>query len=850
MENQVYKIYEIDSYNKRKNQQGEFMGCVIKEGNINYIKECLKENKSYHMRLKEDVQVTFFGDLDGYVGDINIFKNDLNHFLKDEGYTCDELNMEESFVYTQNEKYYKEDNPEGKSYHYTVKGLYGKNKDIGELLKKFKKNYNYGSEIDTSIYGDKWWRLPNQTKGKKNKNDEVEGTEHKIIKGVLEDFIVTYVEEGSIKVEYKKVDKKTQRAINPHEVPGLTSKDNKNEYSISDNVSDVSDLTSLYSYSVSGITCAEDVDASRSEDVFKRFIEECYKEDRYNNYDEWIKIGIALKNTYNNGKGFELFHTFSKKSKKYVCEEDVKTYWENIKMKDDNQYKLTLRSLYYWAKEDNYEKYKIIIKENMWYRNIIYKITHNDIARYIKNNMTSSKFVWVKNKLYCYDGERWHNNELEFSRFISEDLYNHLMDILVIAKKENENEFNKVAKQLNVLKQHSFKKDIINESRIYFTNDRLKFDDDIDLLGFENGVYDLKKGEFRKYKYDDYMTYSVGYNYVDKVTNEVGVEKIMFMRDILKKIIPDEAENDMYLQILSSALDGRCLEKIILFNGGGRNGKGMIDEFVGYILGNDYCYGNAPNSILTKPFETGPSPELYKINKKRLIIFKEPQEDTPIDNAVIKELTGGGSITGRQCHSNETDILLCNTTILECNKKPKFKEEPQRAEVERTIDLRFKSTFTEIEEEVNDIDHFKGNPYYKTKEFREEHKYALLHILLESYKKYKSNNYVIKLPESIKKNNEEYLEQSMKVMEFFNMNYVKTDNNEDYIKIDDVRDNFFTSEYYNSLTKQEKRRYTKKYFTDFLETYKPLRKYYKERIKIKNEDFRNVIINYKVHNND
>jgi phage/plasmid-associated DNA primase len=828
-----YKIYEIDSYNKRKSANGEFMGCVIKEGDINYIKEYLKENHSYHIRLSGDDDVMFFGDLDGYVGDINMFKSDLKDYLKNEGY---DVNMEESFVYTQNEKYFKEENPEGKSYHYTIKGLYGKNKDIGEFFKKFKKYYNYGAEIDTSIYGDKWWRLPNQTKGKKNKNDDVEGSEHKIIKGVLEDFVVTYIQEDCIKIEYKKNDKKVNK-----ENSSIQSV--QKEYN-NDNLSDVSDLTSLYSYSVSGITCAEDIDASRSEDVFKRFIEECYKADRYNNYDEWIKIGIALKNTYNNEKGFELFHIFSKKSNKYDAiagENDIKIYWDNIKVKDNDQDKLTLRSLYYWAKEDNYEKYKIIIKENAWYRNIIYKITHNDIARYIKNNMTSSKFVWVKNKLYCYDGERWHNNDLEFSRFISEDLYNHLMDILVTAKKENENEFNKVAKQLNVLKQHSFKKDIINESKIYFTNDRLKFDDDVDLLGFENGVYDLKKGEFRKYKYDDYMTYSVGYNYVEKVDQE----KINFMNDILKKIIPDEAENDMYLQILSSSLDGRCLEKIILFNGGGRNGKGMIDEFLGYVLGSDYCYGNAPNCILTKPFETGPSPELYKINKKRLIIFKEPQEDTPIDNAVIKELTGGGSITGRQCHSNETDIILSNTTIIECNKKPKFKEEPKRAEIERTIDLRFKSTFTEVEEEVNNIDNFKGNPYYKTKEFREDYKSVFLYILLESYKKYKKNNYIIKIPDSIKKNNEEYLEQSMKVMEFFNMNYVKTDNSEDYIKIDEIKEDFFVSEYYNSLTKIEKRRYTKKYFTEFLESYKPLRRYYRERIKMGGIDLRNVIINYK-----
>ena len=134
-----YKIYEIDSYNKRKNQNGEFMGCVIKEGDINYIKECLKENHSYHIRLNGDDDVMFFGDLDGYVGDINIFKRDMNDYLKNEGYN---INIEEAFVYTQNEKYYKEDNPEGKSYHYTIKGLYGKNKDIGEMLKKFNPDYN------------------------------------------------------------------------------------------------------------------------------------------------------------------------------------------------------------------------------------------------------------------------------------------------------------------------------------------------------------------------------------------------------------------------------------------------------------------------------------------------------------------------------------------------------------------------------------------------------------------------------------------------------------------------------------------------------------------------------------
>ncbi len=49
----------------------------------------------------------------------------------------------------------------------------------------------------------------------------------------------------------------------------------------------------------------------------------------------------------------------------------------------------------------------------------------------------------------------------------------------------------------------------------------------------------------------------------------------------------------------------------------------------------------------------------------------------------------------------------------------------------------------------------------------------------------------------------------------------------------------------NSLTKQEKRRYNKTYFTNFLETYKPLRKYYRERIQINDKRVRNVLINHK-----
>ena len=48
-------------------------------------------------------------------------------------------------------------------------------------------------------------------------------------------------------------------------------------------------------------------------------------------------------------------------------------------------------------------------------------------------------------------------------------------------------------------------------------NEKIKFDNNADIIGFDNGVYDLIKHEFRPTKYSDYITITCGYNYNDKI---------------------------------------------------------------------------------------------------------------------------------------------------------------------------------------------------------------------------------------------------------------------------------------------------------------------------------------------
>ena len=196
-------------------------------------------------------------------------------------------------------------------------------------------------------------------------------------------------------------------------------------------------------------------------------------------------------------------------------------------------------------------------------------------------------------------------------------------------------------------------KTVIETSKAYMTKENLVFDNKPDLLGFNNGVYDLINHEFRPYKYDDYMTMTCGYDYTDKIDKT----KLQTINTLIEQIMPDPDIRKLYLQILSAGLTGRAIEKFVVFNGGGRNGKGLINEFIKLVLG-DYALIYANVSILTEKDKTGANPEKAMLDNKRFVVMKEPQGDIKLKNDRVKDITGGGNISGRMLFSNKTEIKL------------------------------------------------------------------------------------------------------------------------------------------------------------------------------------------------
>ncbi len=202
------------------------------------------------------------------------------------------------------------------------------------------------------------------------------------------------------------------------------------------------------------------------------------------------------------------------------------------------------------------------------------------------------------------------------------------------------------------LLNHDKRQKFINELICILCNNEIEFDKECYLFTFENKIYDLRIGQFIQPTPEYYISLTCGYNY--KETDETENKKEL--HKLLNSIFPDEDLKTLYLTILSTGLDGIPLEKFILANGSGGNGKGVLNELMQYMMGN-YAY-TLPSEILLKPLKTGNNPEVANMNNKRLVIAREPDKNQMFNCATIKEITGGSELNARLNYSNDTKTNL------------------------------------------------------------------------------------------------------------------------------------------------------------------------------------------------
>jgi len=362
-------------------------------------------------------------------------------------------------------------------------------------------------------------------------------------------------------------------------------------------------------------------------------------------------------------------------------------------------------------------------------------------------------------------------------------------------------------------------------TELYTDRKNIEFDSKWNLFGFLDVVIDLETHIIRPYQPDDYVTLTTGYEY-GKPTQE----QITTLKTLFSQIIPNEDERRLFLILCATGLEGRTLEHFMKLWGRGRNGKGLSVDLMALTLG-AYAY-KLSNLALTRPIKEGNNPEMANCERKRFL-YSQESSSCPFDNSTVKEITGGSSLNTRLNHSNRTEIPICPSTFVETNNKfTPWKEPPQKAEIERFIEIHFTSTFTEHKDEIDPENHvYECNILYKNNEWRKLHRLAMFHLLLEHHKLYRDASYKLNMPEFIRQRSLNELALSWEPLKWVkdNYNFVNTEkiskeqakknwgHIQDKIKLQDVFAHFQESDYFKALEKNEKKLVSRVKFIEAVE---------------------------------
>ena len=538
-------------------------------------------------------------------------------------------------------------------------------------------------------------------------------------------------------------------------------------------------------------------------------------------FDDWKKIIFAMKY-----EGFtEEFarQTSNRASGKFTpLTEEA---WEKIWNAETSQ--LTMGTLRFYAKRDSPEEYSLTcIKSYEQYYEYDEKVLCDYFFEYHKDDV-----ICCNNKIYVFYNDFWIEDKkgkiiqkllINSIRKLYMELDNKLNDKIKICYEQD-----KVADVLveqkalvaTLNKNYGFQRNKnvwgLVENTLYSMN--LKndiFDKNPDLFVFNNICYDLQKKEWRKLTQFDYVLLTSNNDY--KKPTPTQIETI---KKIVEDIFPDKEIRKSYMSILKNGLSGHRIEKFVIATGDGRNGKGLINDYMKCLLG-DY-YEILSLNLLTKPLKEGANTELRCLHNKRFIKASEPEssanEKLKINN--IKSLTGESGLKARGLYEDNFNINICAISILETNGAPPISLDGNNAEKERFVTIPFDTTFLKDDTEENkyklkeEPDKYKKvNEIYKSETFMKEHICAFFHYIID----YPTDTKLYEVYNSVR-GQKQTLEWFMDKDEFLNWFQEEYEKDEyGFISIKDLYKIYKNSSLFYSLSKAQQRQNNEKYFRQMI----------------------------------
>ena len=186
------------------------------------------------------------------------------------------------------------------------------------------------------------------------------------------------------------------------------------------------------------------------------------------------------------------------------------------------------------------------------------------------------------------------------------------------------------------------------------------------LMNLKNGVYDMKKAEFREHKQEDMMTKIANVEY------DANADCPMW-KQFIREIMNYNTDLITFLQTAAGwALTGDISEQtMFILYGSGANGKSTFLNTIMHILG-DYAIATPTETFMKKSGDQTTN-DIARLRGTRFVTTTEAEQGRRLSEPLIKRITGNDQMTARFLYGEYFSFTPTFKIFMATNHKPVIK---------------------------------------------------------------------------------------------------------------------------------------------------------------------------------
>lgn len=185
------------------------------------------------------------------------------------------------------------------------------------------------------------------------------------------------------------------------------------------------------------------------------------------------------------------------------------------------------------------------------------------------------------------------------------------------------------------------------------------------LFNVQNGTLDLKSGHLLPHNPDDMITKVAPVGYIPSALCPL-------FHEFLDRIFSGDVELIHFVQkaLGHTLIGGNPEQVLIILFGNGANGKSVLVNTIMDILGRDYAQQMNGETLMMKTSNGMPRNDLACLEGVRFTAVSETGDKNRLDEALVKQITGGERIRARYLYHEEFEFLPQFSIVLSTNHKP------------------------------------------------------------------------------------------------------------------------------------------------------------------------------------